>query len=222
MGKNVNEFKNFVQFVSNKVQSGNTVKVTDFNEVANRAQVQLLEADYKSFLGTNFISEFLSTVLKNKSLTINSFGEADMPSDYQHTASMRYYYFPGIVGQNAFETQVKWEGNYDWGRIQGSQLFVPDPLFPKYSEFGKIFRFLPRDMGVAQLDYFKTPVKPIWNYTIVSGAAVYNPTGSVDFEWDDFATNSVVAMYLSLIGCNLKDTELERFAMMYQQQTKDQ
>lgn len=221
MPKNINEFKEFVEFVSNKVQSGNTITIPQFNELANRAQLQPFEYDYKVFLDTKFVTAFFTTFMKNKSLLINSIGEADMPDDYQYAASMRSYYVSGVPGDEPFETMVKWENNIDWGRMQASQLFVPDPLFPKYSEFGSKLRFLPRDLGVAQLDYFKTPIKPIWNYTVVSGEAVYNPIGSVDFEWDDFATNRVAAAYLALIGVNLKDGELEQFALMYEKQTTE-
>lgn len=213
MAKNVDEFKRFVEFVSNKTQTGNTVTPTQFNEVANRAQMQVFERDYKRFLQDNGITDFLSYFLKNKSIIINSYGEGNYPSDYQHTASMRHYYAKGGV-----EVDVKEEDIYDFGKLQVSQLFKADERFPKYAAFATHFRFLPRDLGLAQLDYFKTPVKPFWNYTVVSNAPVYSASGSTNFEWDDFATNEVAAVYLSLIGCNLKDMELSSFAEMFKAQ----
>jgi hypothetical protein len=214
MAKNVDEFKRFVEFVSNKAQSGNTVTPTQFNEVANRAQMQVFERDYKRFEQDNTITEFLSFFLKNKTIIISASGNGAYPSDYQHTSSVRSYYVrPGAA--SAAEVEVKEENNFEFGKLQMSQLFIPDRRFPKYSHFSTEMRFLPRDLGIAQMDYFKTPAKPFWNYTIVSNAAVYSASGSTNFEWDDFATNEVAAVYLSLIGCNLKDMELSNFAQMF-------
>lgn len=218
MSKNINEFKEFVEFCANKVQSGNSVDTDQFNELANRAQMQLFEQDFNTFLQTKSVSEYLKTFLKNTSILINTFGEGNYPSDFQHVSSMRSYFVP--TKGNAYEVEVKEESNADWGKLQASQLFKATKRWPKYSEFGSNLRFLPRDLGVAQLDYFKTPVKPIWGFTVVSNDPVYNPSTSTDFEWDDFSTNQVAAMYLALIGVNLKDGELAQFAEMYKAQTK--
>lgn len=216
MAKNIDEFKRFVEFVSNKVQTGNTITPTQFNEVANRAQMQIFERDYKRFLMDKGTSNFLNAFLKNKTIVISPIGEGNVPADYEHTSSMRFYYVkPG--GKSA-EVPITEEDNFDFGKLQISQLFVPEKRFPKFSQFAKIFRFLPRDLGIAQLDYFSTPVKPFWAYTIVSNAPVYNPSGSINFAWDDFATNEVAAVYLALIGCNLKDGELSAFAEMFKAQ----
>ncbi len=213
MSKSIDEFKRFVEFVTNKAQTGNTVTPTQFNEIANRAQMQIFERDYKQFLMDKTITEFLSSFLKNTSLIIDSFGNASYPSDYQHGVSMRSYY--GIPGGQSVEVEVKEEDNYDWGKLQVSQLFVPDKRFPKFSHFATEMRFLPRDLAIAQLDYLATPPKPVWNYTVVSNAPVYAASGSVDFLWDDYATNEVAAVYLSIIQCNLKDGDLAQFAQMF-------
>jgi hypothetical protein len=217
MSKNIDEFKRFVEFVTNKVQSGNTVTPTQFNEVANRAQMAVFERDYKRFLQDDTITDFLSYFLKNSTIIVNSAGQGNYPSDFQHTSSMRHYYVrPGEISA---EVPVIEENNFDFGRLQISQLFKPDARFPKYSCFSTHFRFLPRDLGIATLDYFATPVKPFWAYTVANNAAVYSPSGSTDFEWDDFATNEVAAVYLAFIGVNLKDAELSNFAEMFKGQS---
>lgn len=217
MPKNINEFKTFVEFVSNKVQSGNSVTIPQFNEVAMRAQMQVFKRDYDIFWDTKVISDFLLVFLKNTSLTINAIGEANLPSDYQHTATLRSYFIP--TEGNPFEVEIKEELNADWGKLQASQLFVSNFRWPKCSYIGTKVRFLPRTLGIAQLDYFRLPLQPIWNYTVVAGEAVYSASGSVNFEWDDDYTNQVAAAYLALIGCNLKDTELAQFSELYKQQT---
>lgn len=218
MAKNINEFKQFVEFVSNKVQSGNTITVTQFNEVANRAQMQVFERDYQIFLQTKEVSDFLTVFLTPKSIAINTFGVGSLPSDYQHTCALRYQYIP-LVGE-AKEVEIKEDTSADWGKISMSQLFKGTKRFPKCSYIGSSIRFLPRDMGMAQLDYFRTPAVPIWNFTVVSGDEVYSPTGSVNFEWDDVYTNQVAAVYLAMIGTNLKDSELTQWSEMFKAQTQ--
>lgn len=216
MPVNINEFKVFCDFVSNKVQSGNAVTPIQFNSVANRAQMQLFERDYNIFVASDTVTEYLQLFLANKSLLINNFGQALYPNNFQHTSSMRSYYIP--ESGDGYEVPVDKENNFDFAKLQRSQLFIPTKQFPKFSEFSTYFDFLPKNLGIAQLDYFKTPVAPVWGYTIVNNEEVYDPATSTNFEWDDFATNEVAAMYLSLIGVNLKDAELGKFAEMFKQQ----
>ena len=217
MGKNIDEFKRFVEFVSNKTQTGNTITPTQFNEVANRAQMAVFERDYKEFLATKNITEFLSFFLKRATILIDSLGNGPYPSDYEHCASVRSYY--AKTSGSAKEVEVTEETNFDFGKLQVSQLYEPTRRFPKYSHFGDSMRFLPKDLGTAFMDYFYTPPKPIWNYTVVSNVPVYSASGSVDFVWGDSSTNLVAAVYLSLISVNLSAEQLAGFSEMFKAQS---
>ncbi|MES2395809.1 MAG: hypothetical protein V4549_07390 [Bacteroidota bacterium] len=159
------------------------------------------------------MSDFLSWFLVNAVLNPNiNTGYLPYPADYQHTAGIRSYY-------NGKERPVELVENKAWGEVIASELMAPSKIFPKYTEFANEYRFLPRDIGIVMLDYWREPVKPIWNYSIVNNREVYNPTGSVDFEWAPAFLNSVAAVYLQLIGCNIKDKELSAFANQYSQES---
>ena len=217
MSVNVNSFKLFTEFVSNKVQSGNAVTVSQFNDVANRAQMQLFEKDFQTFLMTNEISEYLKVFLRNKIYSGVLTGEISYPTDFQHIASLRRYYVLGNgSGKEISITPVK---NSSWGDIQISKLNEPTLRYPKYSEFSDVIRLLPRNMGIVMMDYFKKPTAPVWGYTVANNRPVYDPTASTNFEWDEYSLNNVAAIYLSLIGVNLKDSELAQFSELYKQQT---
>lgn len=217
MAVSIDKFKQFVEFVSNKVQVGNSVTITQFNELANRAQMQLFEKDRQIFLTNQETSDYLELFLKSIVVSVPPSGNVPYPADFQHTASMRaYYYRPD---GKSVEVPVDPVKNRDWGQIYASQLNPGTKRFPKYTEFRKEYRVLPKDIGIIMIDYFKTPIPPVWNYTVASGRPVYDPTGSVDFEWDEFAFNNVAAMYLSLIGINLKDGDLLSFSEMYKKET---
>lgn len=217
MSVNINTFKVFVEFVSNKAQSGNTVSPSQFNAIANRAQMQLFEKDFQTFLATGSVSEFLKTFLKNSTTSVPVSGLLPYPSDWEHASAIRSYYVR--AGGLSTEIPVIEVKNSSWGAISTSQLQVPSKRFPKYSEFGNGIRFLPKTIGTIMLDYFKTPTPPVWGFTTVSGRPVYDASSSTDFEWDGFSLNNVASMYLSLIGVNLKDGELSQFSEAYKQQT---
>ncbi len=218
MATNIDEFKRFTEYVSNKVQNGNSVTPTQFNEVANRAQMQVFEKDRGIFIAEQIASDYLKSFLKQKYYT-GPFvtGEVSLPTDYQHTTSVRSYHKK--KDGTAIEVEVLEVKNADWGEITSSSLNKASSRFPKYSEFKSILRLLPATLSTITLEYFATPIKPLWAFTVVNGRPVYDPANSVDFEWDDFAMNNVAAYYLQLIGVNLKDNELSQFTQVYKQET---
>ncbi len=216
MAVNVNTFKLFCEFIANKVQAGQSVSPSQFNLVANQAQMVLFEKDFQNYILTGEMTDYLRTFLKNTILPVSAIGVANIPSDMQHVASMRHYY---VGKKGGAEVEVKPVKNESWGNIQVSQLLQPSRRFPKYQELASTFLILPRTVGTVTLDYFKTPVAPIWNYTVVSNRPVYNPTGSVDFEWGSFALNNVASIYLSLVGVNIKDSDLYAFSQQFRAET---
>jgi hypothetical protein len=229
MSVNINTFKSFVEFVSNKNQIGGTVTVTQFNEIANRAQMAKFEADRNVFIATGEITKYLEFFLKNTVKQVPPTGELPYPSDWQHTAAIRSYFIrrklnpaTGRFDATSVEVQVKESKDKNWGEIQISSLLQPSQRFPKYNEFANEYRFLPKSIGTVYVDYFSTPVAPIWGYTTPNGRPLYNPATSTDFTWDDFAFNEIAMIYLQIIGCNLKDRELSAFSNDFQQTSKAQ
>jgi hypothetical protein len=209
MPVNIDYFFKLAAGISNKVQSGGSFTVDQKNIFANQAQLQLFEKDRLTFIKTGESSDYLTWFLRNVTINPNrATGYFPYPSDFQHTAGIRAYY-------GGKERPIQKVTTQAWGDIQVSVLQSADRIFPKYSEFADEFRFLPRDISIVMLDYWKTPVKPIWNYSIVNNQQVYNPVGSVDFEFPEFSLNDVMANYLSLIGVNLKDSMLEQFSQQF-------
>lgn len=213
---NVDIFKKFVDFVSNKVDGGNAYPLVEFGNIANRAVLQKYELDYQTFIKTSEISDFLKVYLTPTVLNVPVTGVITQPSDCQHIASLRrYYVYPG--GKSKM-VNIKGVKNTNWGLMQVSQLLEPTLQFPKYTEIGNEIKFLPTNVGICELDYFKTPTIAVWAYTNSGGAPLYNPVGSVDFDFLPISMNSIAAIFLSLIGCNLKDTELAGFSQIFEQQ----
>lgn len=214
---NINDFKLYTEYLSNKVQVGNTLTIPQFNQLCFQSVMQVFEKDYQTFLMTEELSEFLRIYLKNQVSSVPATGILPYPADYQHITSIRKYYVNAKgVGKMLQVEEIK---NVEWGFIQMSSLREPTLRFPKYNEFDGVIRFLPMNLGIIEIDYIKTPDQPVWGYTTVSGRPVYDPLTSTNFEFQDYSTNIVAAVFLSLVGVNLKDSELERFAQQYKKET---
>jgi len=218
MPVNINDFKLYTEFLRNKAQAGNTLSISQFNQVCFQACMQKFEMDFQTFLATEEVSEFLKTYFKNIVVSVPLTGEISYPSDFQHLSSMRKYYAPpGKPGRYIQVDEVK---NVAWGHIQMSPLQPPTLRFPKYSEFNNVIRLLPRDIGIIEMDYFRIPVQPIWGYSTASSRPVYSPATSTDFEFSEFSTNEIAGIFLNLIGINLKDETLLQWANEYKQSVK--
>ena len=70
------------------------------------------------------------------------------------------------------------------------------------------------------MDYFRTPVQPIWGYSIASSRPVYSSATSTDFEFSEYSTNEIAGIFLNLVGINLKDGELLQWSNEYKQSVK--
>lgn len=214
MPVNINTFKILADVIMNKVQSGNSVTPAQVGIIADAAQMQAFEEDRIKFLKTGDSTDYLDWFLKTTVLNPNTLtGYAPYPSDFQHTAGVRAYY-------NGVERPVDLVENKAWGEVQASELMQPTRLFPKYTEFAGEYRFLPKNVGIVMLDYWKRPVVPVWGYTIVNNVPVYDASASTNFEWEVFAMNRVLAIYLQMCGCNLKDGQLEAFATQFKQENQ--
>jgi hypothetical protein len=214
MSVNINTFKLFVEFIANKVQIGGTVSPSQFNLLANQAQLQLFEKDRNVFLQTGESTLFMDFFFKNLTTSVPPTGTLAYPSNFLETTSMRGYYVPPSTGIG-IEVPIEEIENSEYGKITASQLMLPTKEFPKFSDFDVVIRLLPKDIGIIMWDYWREPVKPIWGFTVVSGRPVYNPLTSTDFEWTENFINEVAALYLSFIGVNLKDGELAGFANQF-------
>jgi hypothetical protein len=220
---NINYFDEYVWGLINKVQAGMSITPDQKNIFYNQAQLIAFEQDYGVWVTTKGkeLSQFLQTFLKKKEgLNINSQGVAQIPSDYQHTASMRSYWVREDEG--AALITVDAIANVDWGDYQISSLEKPSRRFPKFTEYPTTYEFLPKNLGFAFLDYFKTPQVPFWNFEIIEDTEVYTPTGSVNFEWDEFALNRIAGLTIELIGGNLMSKELIALGQGIAQQSTQQ
>ncbi len=217
MAFSLNVFYEMSDAIAKKSLIGGTMTISERDNFARLAQMQIFEKDRSVFISRKETSDYLELFLKNTIISVPLTGNVPYPIDLEHTASIRSYY--AKPNGKSVERPVAPVKNRDWGAVGSSHLQIPTKQFPKYTEFKDEYRFLPKDIGIVYVDYFKTPIAPVWGFTVVNNRPVYDATTTINFEWDEFAVGEVLSAFLQLVGISIKDAELSGFAQGYQQQT---
>ena len=79
-------------------------------------------------------------------------------------------------------------------------------------ELSDTFIVYPSTVSNCQLTYLSQPNTVVWNYSLVNGRPVYNPVGSVDFQWDTTELYRIVARVCKYMGISIRDGELAQAA----------
>lgn len=215
MAININSFKIYYEAIAEKNNVGQTLTSDQFNVYVFQSVMQLMSEDYQTFFSTKVVTNFLQSYLKQGApLSVPSTGLASYPSDLQYVSNVSHYYNSLWYDSNLID-------RVDWNKINiPNSLEYPTLRDTKYCQMDNGIEFAPKTIGIARIDYFKTPAQPIWNFTIVNNEQVYTPTGSVDIDCDDFNTNRIMAIFLQLVGINLQSQELAGFAQQFTNETK--
>lgn len=212
----IDEVYRFVNFISNKVQSG-TVQPSNFNLTAQRAQMEYFERAYAVWQSTQNITDELKPFLTTSILSVDTFGKSAYPVDYVHSSSIRRNYIKSSscnTAPVAYEIDVKEIDNDEIGSILSSSICAPTDRYPYVTYYDNYLQFFPKKPGVAFLDYLRKPKDPFWNFTVVSNRPVFNPIGSQDFEFPDEAQNKIIFMMCSYLGINLREGDLINYSEM--------
>lgn len=92
----------------------------------------------------------------------------------------------------------------------------PTTEFPIFVEYPDTIQVYPNPAGV-NLTYLRVPRTVFWNYTVVDLVPVYNPVGSVDFDFDETELLRLVSRILGYMGTSIRDTELAQYAQQMTQ-----
>ncbi len=92
-------------------------------------------------------------------------------------------------------------------RLQDQLLLVSED-YPIACQFGDNVSIAPDTITTADISYLRLPNKAKWNYTVVGGRPVYDPTGSVEIDLKESTHNNLLMRTLILAGMQLKDSEM--------------
>jgi len=226
----VNEVKEFVDFLANKEQSGNSVSPSEFNLNLRRATDDLfrkeygLPEDYKpgvplpdiSYEITQRIKDDMRVFKKTETITIDANGNGNIPDDYVHYTGIRYNKVTNNTGGQPTVEPKSVEAIDDdkWvGRI-GNSIKVPNKDYPICNFNSSSIQFEPKDLYKVDLTYLKYPSTPNWAYTITDGTAIYDAGNSTNIELPKMLTNDLVRLICSYYGIRFRDNALTQYAEM--------
>lgn len=90
-----------------------------------------------------------------------------------------------------------------------STIDPPTTTTPVYVELPNALVMYP-PQGSNLLTYLKIPDDVAWGYSLVNDRPVYNPSLSIDFEWNQSEFLRLVSRILTYMGISIRDTELEQ------------
>ncbi len=224
---NINTFKIFFEdVIANKDESGaytpdqfNSAIAYAFNAVTDKYRAKLRA--YQLGNNKNFASipeeTYLAELVTTSDVTISTFGVGSIPSDVIETIAWKYNYITQNplkkVGYNIREVS-KPEFTY----YESSQLNTPTKKHAVVSYYDATLKFLPKDLGKAELIYFKS-VTPFWAWVLTNNEPVYTSgTGvngtTVQIPLADECKNDLAWEMCKYLGASIKEDYLEKFSQM--------
>jgi hypothetical protein len=214
---NINEAYEFLNFISNKNQSG-TVTPTQFNQLATQAQWENFEKEYTKWQQTQDVTDVLATFIKHLSTSVSATGRLSYPSDYQHAISTGHYFVK--KDNTGIDIPVHEVDNNMYREHLQSEVVTPTLRFPIWTAYSDYMQFEPKNIGLISFDYFRKPVNPFWAYTTVNNRPVYDPILSVDWEMPEQTHLTLVMMMCNYLGMNLRMPDLVQYTEMQKAELK--
>lgn len=219
---NINDCYLYSNFLANKTQSG-SITPEQFNLCADVGQLLHLKVklglpeEYsvdkrearQEFQTTLNNSDSLRKFIVSKSATLNGAG-FDFPTDWVAFANGDYIFVEQINGVNTVTPQpVEFVTIGERGLRLNDYITKPSFEYPICTYLNGQIVVNPTGVDRITLIYVREPVKPKWNYTVnASDQPVYNPTGSVDFEFPKIEWEQICNRIVKYWAVNLREGEL--------------
>lgn len=231
---------NFVNFILNKEQTGRSVKPEEWNIIfpyVNFAYFKRkfgLTEEFKP--GMPFSKSAWEVVQQitdslgvfkvimgdtNSPMIIDSDGHADKPSDYLHVSSIRYIKVTNDAncGVDTRLTPIEILTDAEWAHVVGSRIRPPSFNYPVAMFQNTYIQFLPKNLQYVEFTYLRTPVTPVYAYTLnaTTDEVTYNQSGSTQFEWEENDISDIIMMILEYCGLNLKEDRIVQLSELKKQ-----
>ena len=206
--------------IANKEQRG-YVTPQEFNLFSDQAQLDIFEQyiyDINQFERVKGNDTEYSDMLEhlNEKLSI-----------FKHLENLTYNIDHFILADDTYrigsiiykEIQVQEINDKEFVYLNSSLLLKPTEKNPIYiKRQNKIFLYPQNIQTDISCSFVKKPVKPRWNYVVVNGEALYNPTNSEDFQLHKSEENNLINKILQLAGITMNN---EIYQVASQEEIKD-
>lgn len=124
-----------------------------------------------------------------------------------------------FAGNELIELRVDIIDNAKWQSALDSVRKGPTYDAPKGTQFDGGFKIAPKGLSSVVLDYFRTPRKAVFAYTIGAGdIIVYDPVASVQLEWTNTMENEFITRLLKKYAIRVRSGEVYQMGQNEQNQ----
>jgi hypothetical protein len=202
-------------YIANKEQRGN-ITPSQFNLLAKIAQLEFMSKRIGNIqiMNQQGVPQYgyESTWRIHEDLRPFIYGPITIPIRSDGNFDYPYgYIWPDAIHKNNF-WPIKRITSDQYPFIKHSQITPPDTDYPVCvlrNPYGFIDPYSIASFGMS---YVKTPPDPIWGYTVVSGAPVFDPSTSIDLMIPPMSYQEVALLILQHVGINLSALQVTEYA----------
>lgn len=199
----IDEIYTLVKSYSNKNQSGGYLKPSIFSSYLNYAQQEAIDEVDRFAAHNRRVISLLSDIIKTTTVSVNSIGVVDLPSDYYRYLDSNALYFD----DGKFEAfPVDYIGKSLLGERLRSKIVNPTLKYPVATEGFSGLMVEPKQINQIELTYLFKPAEAEWVGTGVP--PVFNPNASTDVTLGAQFRNILVMKVCKYFGIEIRDGEL--------------
>ena len=223
---NVDEIRNFVNFIAKKNQSGSNPGPSEFNLALQRAYFEWVTQRCKQWQSNQKNTDDIQFLLEDR-LFQPSNGIIKIPNGtsvldssgslcpkYMHLSTLRSVYVyveNGINKQLEEKVDVVRDAEIS-GRLS-STFMAPSKQHPIASIRSGVIQIYPKETPFVRMTYLRNPKTPLWAFTVNSnGTLIYNDATSVQLESPDDTHNDVCMSILRYLGISIREQSLSQYA----------
>lgn len=227
----IDTLKQYVDYISNKEQSGNNYSPKQFNMLVSRAVDDIerwligLVAQYSpseplpavAYDLTQKVKDDLRFLKNTVVISVDSNGFMTIPEDYIYLASIGFRHVEnncetGTPDVNNISVEVVSDDNWN-GRL-GNAIKKPTHEFPACNFYDKTkVLFSPKDLGSVTFSYLKKMTTPVWAYTLDDNDnAIYDSGNSTDIDLPEILLNDVSRIIVGYMGINIREDQLIQYS----------
>lgn len=225
----INEIYESVQTIANKKLSG-AISPQEFNQLAAVVSNDLFKLksgnpeDYQ--LGvpitkqgwqlTYTISDSLKHLVVERDIAKDANNLFPYPTGYAVFSSLKVAYITDDCDSELIWTRVEVVTDGELSVRLESQLIPPTPKRPIGAYYAGGFRIYPEVYTNARLTYLRYPTPPNWNFNVTNDQAIFNPVGSVNFDFPETLHSDIIIRICRYIGINLRENDLVEYSLQRQ------
>ena len=231
---NIDKFKKFVDFASNKNGRG-TIPPSQFDISAERSVVswtnkQVGDVDVRNpnlaidrnqvaMEKIRHLKEFRKFRVTNGLFkTPNGVDVTDINTDiapkYWFLSALSHNILYKDINGNPISEPREFDiiKDSEYAMRMRSRIKPPTLKHPISVLRSEDFKVAPTTVQIVELVYAREPITPLWAYTMSNGRPLYNSATSKDLDAPESAFNEIAAIYLGYMGIHIRENDLVTYA----------